>query len=42
MDVDDEGAKAPYLPAEIVDYGDVSDLTEANPSSAADSGGSYS
>jgi hypothetical protein len=25
---DDAGAKAPYAPPEIIDYGDVGDLTE--------------
>jgi hypothetical protein len=41
---DDEkvGAKAPYVPAEIIDYGDLSDLTEANANNGGDSQFNYS
>jgi hypothetical protein len=39
---DDVGAKAPYAPPEIIDYGDVGDLTENDGGSLGDSGGTYS
>jgi hypothetical protein len=42
-DQDDAGAKAPYTPAEIIDYGGVDDLTENGPAGPnPDAGGSYS
>jgi hypothetical protein len=39
---DDVGAKAPYAPPEIIDYGDVGDLTETGSASLGDGGGTYS
>jgi hypothetical protein len=38
---DEVGAKASYSPAEIIDYGDLSELTELDSASLADGGGPF-